>query len=74
MIFSFNDMKQVSVTFNNITIQVDDIKTFFKSIVMDDEDMINEVVDKEGSLGGFAVHFDKGWSKKILRVSLLSKK
>ena len=60
IILSFNDMKQGSVTCNNITIKVDDIKTFFKSIFMDDDIMINEVVDKEENLGCFVVHFDKG--------------
>ena len=53
----------------HIEIQVDYIKTFFKSIFMD---VINEVVDKEGSLGGFVVHFDKS-GVRILSGCLFSR-
>ena len=53
-------MKQGAVTCFDITIKVDDIKTFFKNLFMDDNYMINVVVEKGENLGFFVVHFDKG--------------
>ena len=60
IILSFNAMNQGPVTSDNITIQAHDIKTFFNSIILDDDNMINEVVEKVVDLGGFVVHFGSG--------------